>query len=162
MLVKCTGNPRVFPRVPVPVPEKTRTCHRGYGFWTGQHFVTLGSTHTRTRRYGYGFYPQLTTNDRPRSLRHTSMDVAIRCARWEIGGRYAHDGRGADETRGDEMRGNEGTRRERDEGPGRERTGRRQTDETRRAEPERERTRGVGMSENEWERNTSSVSRSGH
>jgi hypothetical protein len=48
-LVKCTGNPRVFPRVPVPVPEKTRTRHRGYGFWAGWHFVTQGSTHTHTR-----------------------------------------------------------------------------------------------------------------
>ena len=33
LLVKCTGNPQVFPRVPVPVPEKTHTRNWGYRFW---------------------------------------------------------------------------------------------------------------------------------
>jgi hypothetical protein len=34
-LVFCTGNPRVFLAVPVPVPVKTRTCQAGTRFCRG-------------------------------------------------------------------------------------------------------------------------------
>jgi hypothetical protein len=63
----------------------------GTGFWVGWLVVTLGSTGTCTRGFGYGFYPHSTTNNRPRGLRRTSIDVAIWCAWWEMGDLHARD-----------------------------------------------------------------------
>ena len=42
-----TGNPRVFPGVPVPVPENTCTRDGGYGFCSGSVHLDPGVTRTR-------------------------------------------------------------------------------------------------------------------